>query len=50
VDSFAEKLPFYLPQARNARNYITNCCPSTKTHKARNAPQAKLLCANLTPF
>jgi hypothetical protein len=50
VDSFAEKLPFYLPHARNVRNYITNCHPSTKARKARNAPRGKLMCANLTPF
>jgi hypothetical protein len=50
VDSFAEKLPFYLPQAQNERNYITNRRTSTKFHKARNAPQAKPMCANLTPF
>jgi hypothetical protein len=50
VDSFAEKLPFYLPQAQNERNYITNWRLSTKVHKARNAPQAEPMCANLTPF
>jgi len=50
MDSFTEKLPFYLPQAQNARNYITNWRPSTKAHNARNAPLVRQMCANLTPF
>jgi hypothetical protein len=39
-----------MPQAQNARNYITNCHPSTKAYKARNEPPVKPMCANLTPF